>query len=89
MPNRTNGSRHFVKHSESTADKVWELFGNLAQTAETIAMIPVLLALGATGAVLELRRLVQRGPDLPTDVQTLRDNEQRLKRVLQASDIRN
>ena len=68
---------------QSAAETLRELAGNAYQTAESIAMIPVLLALGATGAVLELRRFVQRSPDLPVDVQSLQENELRLRRVLQ------
>lgn len=49
-------------------------------------MLPILVALGATGALLELRRLVSR-PEAElladADVQSLRENEQRLKQVLQ------
>ena len=48
-------------------------------------MIPVLLALGATGALLELRRFVHKEGDQSDDasVQVLRENEQRLESLLQ------
>lgn len=46
-------------------------------------MIPILLALGATGALLELRRLTGRETDSPPDLQSLRENETRLKRLVQ------
>ncbi|KAK9791617.1 hypothetical protein WJX73_000124 [Symbiochloris irregularis] len=49
-------------------------------------MLPILVALGATGALLELRRLVSRPEAEPladADVQSLRENEHRLKQLLQ------
>ena len=53
-------------------------------------MIPILLAVGATSAVLELRRLVQRGggedgaqPEAAPDSERARAEEARLKEMLQ------
>lgn len=48
-------------------------------------MLPILVALGATGALLELRRLVSKDsePIADADVQSLRENEERLRQLLQ------
>ena len=69
---------------QNTSRWIRDLFNRVARTAAAIAMLPLLLALGATGAVLELRRLVSRGHELPTDVQSLQESELKLKQLLQA-----
>ena len=54
-------------------------------------MIPLLLAVGATGAVLELKRFVLRGggeaslPEGEQDSERNQENEARLRDLLQAS----
>jgi len=45
-------------------------------------MLPILLVLGATGALLEIKRLVQRPPQ-EGDLYRLQQSEEKLKRVLQ------
>lgn len=47
-------------------------------------MLPILLVLGATGALLEFKRLVGRPPK-DGDLSRLQQSEERLKRVLQVS----
>lgn len=68
------------KSLPDAAVRLWELVSGALHTAERLAMIPVLLALGATGAVLELRRAL-RAP--APDIEALQENELRLKRLLQ------
>ncbi len=45
-------------------------------------MLPILLVLGATGALLEIKRLVHRPPQ-EGDLYRLQQSEEKLKRVLQ------
>ena len=47
-------------------------------------MLPLLIVLGATGALLEIKRLVNRPPQ-DGDAIRLKQSEERLRRVLQAS----
>ena len=47
-------------------------------------MLPILLVLGATGALLEFKRLVDRPPK-EGDLYRLQKSEEHLKRVLQVS----
>lgn len=49
-------------------------------------MLPLLLVLGATGALLEIKRLVNKPPQ-DGDAIRLKQSEERLRRVLQASHI--
>jgi hypothetical protein len=47
-------------------------------------MLPILLVLGATGAILEIKRLVARPPK-EGDLFRLQQSEEKLKRVLQVN----
>ena len=47
-------------------------------------MLPLLIVLGATGAVLEVKRLMSRAPK-DGDMFRLQQSEEKLKRVLQVS----
>lgn len=48
-------------------------------------MLPIILVLGATGALLEIKRLIARPPK-DGDLLRLRQSEEQLKRVLQVSE---
>ena len=47
-------------------------------------MLPILLVLGATGALLEIKRLIDRPPQ-DGDALRLKQSEARLRKVLQVS----
>ena len=49
-------------------------------------MIPILLVLGATGALLEIKRLINRPPQ-DGDAIRLKQSEERLRRVLEVTHL--